>query len=95
MIGMKRGYADIWPIIGAALLVLIAVVVLLAFFSRGTQKAETGFSACETTGGKCVDVGTCRDKEGGTPSSFFSCTTEEGRPDPDKECCLGVKKAVA
>ncbi len=88
---MKKGYADIWPIIGAALLVLIAVVVLLAFFSRGTQKAESGFSACETTGGKCVEKGTCRDVERGTPSTtLFECENKE-----TQECCLGIKKAVA
>lgn len=83
-----------WWIIAGALLVLVVVVVLLTFFGRGTQKAEQGLSACETTGGQCVEIGTCRDVEGGTPSGLFKCT-EDGRPDPNKECCLGVKKAVA
>ncbi|MDO8510843.1 MAG: hypothetical protein Q7S55_01630 [Nanoarchaeota archaeon] len=84
----KKGEADMWWIIAGALLVLIVVVVLLTFFGRGTQKAEAGLSACETTGGKCVDIDTCRDVEGGTPSTLFECGESQ-------ECCLGIKKAVA
>ncbi len=84
----KKGSADMWWIIAGALLVLVVVVVLLTFFSRGTQKAEAGLSACETTGGKCVEAGTCRDVEKGTPSPLFECGEDE-------ECCLGIKKAVA
>ena len=80
-----------WWIIAGALLVLIVVVVLLAFFSRGTNKAEAGFSACETAGGKCVDKGTCRDVEGGSPASsaLLECEDKEAQ-----ECCLGIKKSV-
>ena len=86
-ISMKKGEADMWWIIAGALLVLVVVVVLLAFFGRGTQTAERGLSACETTGGKCVDKDTCRGQEGGTPSSFFECGENQ-------ECCLGIKKAI-
>ncbi|MDP3698171.1 MAG: hypothetical protein Q8R47_01150 [Nanoarchaeota archaeon] len=85
---MKKGYADIWPVIAGALLVLVVVVVLLTFYGRSVNKAEAGFSACETAGGKCVDAGTCGGgKEGGTRSPF-EC--KEG-----EECCLGMKKAIA
>ena len=91
----KKGSEDMWWIIAGALLVLIVVVVLLTFFGRGTQKAEAGLSACQTTGGTCVEIGTCgKTKEGGTPYSLFECT-EDGRPDPNKECCFGIKKQVA
>jgi len=89
---MKKAEADMWWIIVGAVLVLIVVIVLLTFFSRGTQKAEAGLSACETTGGKCVQKDTCRDTEKGTPSPLFECTTDDGRPDSNKECCLGMKK---
>ena len=83
----KKGEADMWWIIAGALLVLIVVVVLLTFFSRSTNKAEHSFSACESTGGECVEKDTCRDTEHGTPSSLFECGENQ-------ECCLGVKKAV-
>jgi len=87
MIKTKKGYADIWPVIAGALLVLVVVVVLLAFYGRSVNKAESGFSACETTGGTCVNVGTC---EGSTAP--FACGSEDG---VEKECCLGMKKALA
>lgn len=73
----------------AAVIALIAGVVILLMFNRSTQKAETGLSACETIGGRCVYVGTCRD-EGGTPSSLFTGGCTE-----DQECCLGIKKALS
>ncbi len=84
-ISMKKGEADMWWIIAGALLVLVVIVVLLAFFGRGAQTAERGLSACETTGGRCVEKDTCRDQESGTPSSFFECGENQ-------ECCLGIKK---
>ena len=87
---MKKGEADMWWIIAGALLVLVVVVVLLTFFGRGTQKAEQGLSACETTGGQCVDIGDCR-KLGGNPTSptLFECEPKETR-----ECCFGMKKPL-
>ncbi len=84
---MKKAEADMWWIIVGAVLVLIVVIVLLTFFSRGTQKAEAGLSACETTGGSCVSEGTCGEgKEGGTKAPF-DCQNKD-KPD----CCLGMKK---
>ena len=88
----KKAEADMWWIIAGALLVLIVVVVLLTFFGRGTQKAEAGLSACDTTGGKCVDVGTCRASEGGSPSSLFECADSDSGQ--KQECCLGIKKKI-
>lgn len=77
-----------WWIIAGALLVLVVVVVLLTFFGRGTQKAEHGLSACQTTGGQCVETGTCgKGKEGGTLSTLFEC-------EENKECCFGMKKPL-
>lgn len=85
---MKKGEADMWWIIAGALLVLVVVVVLLTFFGRGTQKAEAGLSACQTTGGQCVEVGACgTGKEGGTVSALFEC-------EENQECCFGMKKAI-
>ena len=79
-----------WTVIAGALLVLVVVVVLLAFFSRSSQKAEAGLSACETTGGQCVEKDTCgKNMQGGTISPF-ECENEE-----TEECCLGMKKALA
>lgn len=87
-----KAQSHMWFIIIAAVIALIAGVVILLMFNRSTQKAETGLSACETTGGRCVEIGTCRDIEGGTPTGLFECT-EDGRPNPNLECCLGVKKS--
>ena len=86
----RKGEADMWWIIAGALLVLIVVVVLLTFFSRGTQKAEAGLAACETTGGQCVLKGDCR-KLGGNPTSpaLFECEDKESY-----ECCFGMKKPL-
>ena len=90
----KKAQSHMWFLIIAAVAAIIALVVVVFFFTRGTQKAEAGLSACETTGGRCLDVDNCRN-EGGSPSSLFVCTTEDGRPDPSLKCCLGIKKAVA
>jgi len=88
MIGMKKkGYADIWPVIAGALLVLVVVIVLLVFYDRSVNKAEAGFSACGTTGGTCVNIGAC---EGSTAP--YTCNPEDG---VERECCLGAKKALA
>ena len=89
MLKMKKAEADMWWIIVGALLVLVVVVVLLTLFGRGTQKAEAGLSACETTGGTCVGVDACRTQEGGTPSSLFECPDLDGQK---QECCFGIKK---
>ncbi len=89
---MKKAEADMWWIIVGALLVLVVVVVLLTLFGRGTQKAEQGLSACETTGGTCVSESTCgKGKEGGTLSTLFECSDLDGQK---RECCFGMKKDV-
>ncbi len=88
----KKGSADMWWIIAGALLVLVVIVVLLTFFGRGTQKAEAGLSACQTTGGTCVEKGTCgTTKEGGTLSTLFECPIKDGQ---EQECCFGMKKPL-
>lgn len=89
----KKGQSHVWWIIITALVAIIVAVVVLMMFSRGTSSAESAFSACESTGGQCVDVGACRNA-GGSPSLLFQCKTIDGRLDPDKECCLAIKKTV-
>ncbi len=90
----KKAQSHMWFIIIAAVAAIITLVVVVFLFTRGTQKAETSLSACETAGGECVGAGTCRDIERGTPFPSLECT-EDGRPDPNKECCLGIKKRAA
>jgi len=81
----KKGANFMLEAVAVMVLVLVVVVVLLYIFNDRAQKGSAGLSACETTGGTCVEVHTCgQGKEGGTTAPF-----ECGE---NQECCLGMKK---
>jgi len=78
-----------WIIIAAVIALVVLVVLIYIFTSKGGDASE-GFFECSSKGGKCLDLGSkskdecgevCEEKEM-SYSGVFSCPEE-------KCCCFG------
>lgn len=76
----RKGQANtFWIIIGAVIALVVMVVLLLMFTTKGNI-LEQGVSSCEGKAGKCELGTTCPT---GTLKSPFECGS------PDEVCCIG------
>ncbi len=66
---MKRASAQVWWIIIAAIVALIAMFILLKLFTDTSGDVRTGLLDCSSKGGVCQDD--CQ----GTVSQVFKCPT--------------------
>jgi len=62
-------------------LALIVLIVVVFMFVRGAREGGTAFFGCESRGGECVPIGSCKDSEGRVDITCTSC-------DEGEECCL-------
>ena len=74
----SKGQSNIFWIIIAAVIALIVMISLLFIFGNKTGTVSSGLSACESSGGSCIQGSSC---SGGLKSPF-ECS--EGFV-----CCVG------
>ncbi|MDP3733774.1 MAG: hypothetical protein Q8R37_00965 [Nanoarchaeota archaeon] len=78
---MTKASADVWWVIIGAAIALVVLVVVIASFTRGTTPALKGLSDCHSKNGICASEG-C--PQGTTKTSVFTCGSQ------GETCCIGV-----
>jgi len=75
----KKGDANMWWIIIGAIIALVALIILILIFTDTTGETKKGFLDCESKGGDCKSIGTCKNLDG----TVYPFTCDTGQ-----ECCF-------
>ena len=76
----RKGSANMWWIIIAAVLAIVVMIVLLGIFTKGTTRGNEALFSCESKeNARCVPVGTCE----GRVVNAFDCNDEQ-----NPVCCF-------